>query len=228
MIREKGYYVNPKNIKKGIHNTTKATIIRVTDEGDLDQRYKSNNLYVLLGYLPDVRSSPQRLQRDAPSRQGVVKPNKRIHWAYHKAQKELFNHHNIKCNEKGYIVLHEDRQKTNTFEFCNTIDNISMSYLSQLCSNANKSKNTTPELQEQLLKKITPIVIKILCGRIYKEMATPNDLLKSDGWYLWTKHMQAIASFGTLLTILEIRGIQLWGGLIEFLYPYLGTVKAKA
>ena len=203
--------------ESAIESVVKYTVIRVNKiNKELDQRNISNDIYRQNAILESLHISPEKIQEDAPDKQGITKPNKIIHDYYHDAQRELFNRIHIKCDDVGYVTG-KDGQRVSTLQFCNRIDKYSLTYVptnSPDSPNVKGSITTTTRSREDTLK-ICRLVLDILCCRIYSEFANPNNIHKYDGWKQWTEHIQVIASFATLLTILEIEGIQLGGSYLD-------------
>ena len=206
---------------KAIDSVVKYTVIRVNKiNKELDQRNISNDIYRQNAILESLHISPEKIQEDAPDKQGITKPNKIIRDYYHDAQRELFNRIHIKCDDVGYVTG-KDGQRLSTLQFCNRIDKYSLTYVptnspdSPNVKSGNEGSITTTTRSREETLKIVRLVLDILCCRIYSEFAIPNNIHTYVGWKQWTEHIQVIASFATLLTILEIEGIQLGGSYLD-------------
>ena len=206
-----------KTKQSAIKSVIKYVYIRVNEGNDfLDQRFSSHRIYVKEGLLPNQFDSPKIVNENKPKKQGAIKPVKGVHHLYHDAQEDLFISNDMKSDGKGYLV-HEDGRKMSTIEFCNAVDQrLTVPYVNYFrdISNkqyTNKRSTTLTKLREDLLEDASK-VLNILQGRMYVESVIGNDILSNDGWKQWYEHVMVISSFGSLLSVLELIGIQEFGG----------------
>ena len=141
--------------------------------------------------------------------------------AYHTHQKTLFQklkdklNKNTTCDDRGYLMVGDRR--FSTMEFCNTLDEVGRKYYKAYLSSRREAKAC------QRMRHDIEVVFEhckyILLRRILVDHLVDNDLLSPDGYKQWSEHVWVVASFATLIVILET--------IVKSLPHYNGTLMPK-
>ena len=175
----------------------------------VNKKCPSANFYIEAGVIPKSGTLP-----DVGSA-GELKN------AYHTHQKTLFQklkdklNRDVTCDENGYFMV--DNKRFSTIEFCNALDEVARKFCRAYLNLRRDEKAC--EIMRRNIEGVFGDSKFILQRRILLDHLVNNNILSPDGYKQWSEHVWVVATFATLIVILET--------IVKCLPHYNGTLMPK-
>lgn len=187
-----------------IKNEVRVLKLR-TNSGDenLDQRQSTGAIqrHLVSGTILDQLTSPQRA---ASQHEGYAEEQRK---AYHDEQAKLFSllkGYNTAFDDldvSDVILKRADGTKLTFAEFCNTLDEITKTFL--LDTDIQDGSITSGTQDRQNISKLYHSCFTVAAGRLVVSSTFDDDILDRTSYEIWVKHVEMIASFAALAVALQ-------------------------
>lgn len=191
-------------LQKVLKDEVKWLTLR-TNSGDknLDQRQITGAIarHLTSGTIPDQLTSPQRA---ASQREGYAEEQRK---AYHDEQAKLFsllkNYHTAfdDLEVSDVILKRADGTKLTVAEFCNTLDEITNTFL--LNTDIQDGSITSGKQDREQISELYHSCFNVAAGRFVVSSTFDDNILDRKSYNIWVKHVEMIASFAALAVALQ-------------------------